>query len=111
MDSMPWLVSWIGKTDRDASEGKTNGEYGPIATALRIGKRYDRIYLLTNYEFAASQRYCAWLERETGYKAESVDLYQVDLTSLIDYGSIYTEVASNLKQAGLPRVTSNSLST
>jgi len=99
-----WLISWIGKTDHDAAEAKTKGgEVGPIATALLGNKRYDRVYLITNYEFEASKRYCDWLERKTGYDTTSVDLYQVDLASPIDYASIYQGVTKNLKQAGLPR--------
>ena len=103
MAQSTWLISWIGKTDHDAAEGRAKGDLGPIASALVGETRYDRIYLLTNYEFKASQRYCAWLEKKTGYKSAAVDLYQVDLASPIDYGSIYSEVTKNLKQAGLPR--------
>ena len=104
MTRASWLISWIGKTDHDAAEGKTKaGEVGPIASALLGQRRYDRIYLLTNYEFDASKRYCEWLEKKASYRPDSVDLYQIDLTSPIDYASIYDEVTKNLKQAGLPK--------
>ena len=103
MAQASWLISWIGKTDHDAADGRAKGNVGPIASALLAEKRYDRIYLLTNYEFEQSQRYCEWLEQKTGYRSSAVDLYQVDLTSPIDYASIYGEVSKNLKQAGLPR--------
>lgn len=103
MPQQSWLVSWIGKTDHDSAAGKAGGDLGPIASTLVGERRYDRIYLLTNYAFVDSKKYCAWLEKKTGYKSSQVDLYRIDLTSPIDYGSIYTEVCKNLKQAGLPR--------
>lgn len=98
-----WLVSWIGKTDHDAAAGRSKDDLGPIASALTGERRYDRVYLLTNYEFAQSKQYCAWLEKKAGYKPSQVDLYGVELNSPIDYASIYGEVSKNLKQAGLPR--------
>jgi DNA-binding NtrC family response regulator len=61
------------------------------------------VYLLTNYPFEQSRDYCAWLQEKCNYADDKVDLYRVDLTSPIDYASIYTEVSSNLKQARLPR--------
>jgi len=103
MSDEKWLVAWIGKTDHEAAEGKLGKDLGPIATALVGEARYSRIYLLTNYEFARSKRFCAWLEKTAGYSSKQVDLYQVDLESPIDYAAIYTAVASNLKGAGLPR--------
>ena len=98
-----WLVAWIGKTDHDAAEGKLGQDVGPIATALAGAKRYDRVYLLTNYEFDRSQSYCAWLEKKAGYSDRQVDLYRVDLPSPIDYAAIYAEVSAHLKAAGLPQ--------
>lgn len=98
-----WLVAWIGKTDHEAAEGKLGKDLGPIATALIGEMRYSRVYLLTNYEFSRSKRYCAWLEKTAGYAAKQVDLYHVDLDSPIDYAAIYEAVSRNLKGAGLPR--------
>lgn len=103
MGKKSWLVAWIGKTDHDAAEGKLGQDIGPIATALAGADRYDRVYLLTNYEFARGKNYCAWLEKRAGYSDRQVDLYQVDLRSPIDYAAIYAEVSSHLKGAGLPR--------
>ena len=98
-----WLIAWIGKTDHDAAEGKLGKEIGPIATALVGELRYSRVYLLTNYEFSRSARYCSWLETTVGYAPGLIDLYQVDLDSPIDYAAIYKGVSANLKAAGLPR--------
>jgi DNA-binding NtrC family response regulator len=98
-----WFVSWIGAADHESSESKRGADIGPIATALCAEKRYDRIYLLTNYDFDRSKKYCEWLESKSNYSASRTDLYRVDLTSPIDYADIYAEVSSNLHQAGLPR--------
>lgn len=103
MTTKTWLIAWIGKTDHECAEGLHGNQVGPIATALIGQHRYDRVYLLTNYDFARSQRYCAWLENKTGYPGNTVDLYQLDLASPIDYGEIYDQVSGHLRRAGLPR--------
>lgn len=98
-----WLISWIGKTDHDAAEGRLGKDVGPVATALMDETRFDRVYLLTNYEFERGRRFCTWLEKKCGYSDSVVDLYRVDLPSPIDYAAIYEEVSKNLKAAGLPK--------
>lgn len=98
-----WLISWIGAADHECAESKRGADLGPIATALQGKQRYDRIYLLTNYDFERSKNYCTWLESISGYEPSSIDLYSVDLVSPIDYSDIYTQVSTNLTQAGLPR--------
>lgn len=89
--------------DHECSEDRHGADAGPIATALLGVHCYDRVYLLTNYDFERSKRYCAWLEKRTGYASAAVDLFQVDLSSPIDYGEIYTQVTNNLGGARLPR--------
>jgi transcriptional regulator with PAS, ATPase and Fis domain len=103
MTTKKWLIAWIGKTDHECAEGLHGKDAGPIASALAGEIRYDRVYLLTNYEFERSKRFCSWLEARTGYRDDQVDLYQVDLSSPIDYGEIYSQVSANLVQAGLPQ--------
>lgn len=103
MTNKTWLIAWIGKMDHECSEGQHGADAGPIATALLGPHRYDRVYLLTNYDFDRSKRYCRWLEKKTSYPDAAVDLYQVDLSSPIDYGEIYTQVSTHLSAAGLPR--------
>jgi DNA-binding NtrC family response regulator len=103
MKNRTWLISWIGAADLECAEDKRGSDLGPIATALCGVKRYDRVYLLTNYDFDRSKGYCTWLEAVSKYESSAIDLYSVDLTSPIDYGDIYTQVSSNLQQAGLPR--------
>ena len=101
MHKKSWLVSWIGETDHQCSEGKRGNELGPIASALTPHGRFDKIRLLTNYDFARSQAYCHWLERTTGYA--DIELFQIDLPSPIHYAAIYEEVCAELKRARLPR--------
>ena len=103
MTKQKWLVSWIGGHDLRASEGQLGQDVGPIATALKGEARFDRVYLLTNYDFERSRGFCAWLEDQCGYEDKDVDLYSVDLPSPIDYAAIYTEVSKNLKAAHLPQ--------
>ncbi len=103
MKHRTWLISWIGAADLECAEDKRGSDLGPIATALCGVKRYDRVYLLTNYDFDRSKGYCTWLESVSKYDSSAIDLYSVDLTSPIDYGDIYTQVSSNLQHAGLPR--------
>ena len=102
MNSKSWLVAWIGAADHECAESRRGADLGPIATALLGQPLYDRVYLLSNYDFERSRNFCVWLESITGYQASAIDLYSVDLVSPIDYSDIYTQVSSNLSQAGLP---------
>lgn len=98
-----WLIAWVGETDHQCAEGRREGEFGPIATALKLGKKYDRVHLLTNYKFERSSAFCAWLERVTGYASSAVQLYGVELSSPINYAEIYEKVSGELTQARLPK--------
>jgi DNA-binding NtrC family response regulator len=98
-----WLISWIGATDHECAEAKRGSDLGPIATALCDKKHYDRVYLLTNYDFERSKNYCKWLGSISNHDTSGIDLYSLDLTSPIDYGDIYNQVCSSLQNAGLPR--------
>ena len=98
-----WLIAWVGETDHQCAEGKREGDIGPIATALKVGKRYNRVHLLTNYKFERSSAFCAWLEQLTGYAPSAVQLYGVELSSPINYAEIYEKVSSELTQARLPK--------
>lgn len=101
MEKKSWLVSWVGATDHQCAEGARGDDLGPIASALKLHERFDKVHLLTNYDFARSKAYCEWLEKTTGYSG--VDLYAVELSSPINYAEIYTQVSAELKQARLPR--------
>lgn len=102
MSKQSWLISWIGRTDLDSAAGALGEAVGPVASALLGNRRYDRVYLLTNYDHGRAKAYCEWLEVRCGYEPSKVDLYSVDLLSPIDYSDIYRKVSDNLHQAGLP---------
>ena len=102
-----WLISWVGGTDLKASQGKLpGGLLGPIASALmdkNLGK-FDKVHLLTNYDYEESKVYCEWLETQCGYTDSQVDLYPVELSSPIEYDEIYAAVCKELTAARLPSV-------
>jgi DNA-binding NtrC family response regulator len=102
MSNQSWLISWVGNADHESSEGKRDNELGPIASAVKLHEPpFDRIVLLTNYDYERTRHYAEWLEKVTG--CVSTDLYRVDLSSPIDYSSVYAEVSGQLKQLGVPR--------
>lgn len=103
MATKRWLISWIGNADHAASEGSSTIGNGPIATALAHATKFDRVCLLTNYPYARSAGFCAWLERHYDHTNEEVDLQEISLRSPIDYASIYDAVSKHLKDLGLPR--------
>ena len=102
MSTQSWLISWVGNADHEAAEGKRANELGPIASAVSLHEpAFDRILLLTNYDYERTRQYTQWMEKVTGYAG--TDLYHIDLSSPIDYSSVYSQVCAQLKQAGLPR--------
>ncbi len=101
MATESWLISWIGETDHRCAEGTVPGQLGPVASAIKLHAPFDRIHLLTNYAHARSTAYCQWLEQQ--FPGPRVDLYEVELSSPINYAEIYTRVSAELKQARLPR--------
>jgi len=74
MKHRTWLISWIGAADLECAEDKRSSDLGPIATALCGVKRYDRVYLLTNYDFDRSKGYCTWLESVSKYDSSAIRL-------------------------------------
>lgn len=103
MSGERWLVSWVGGTDHDAAEGRLSGNVGPIATALQFDKTFDKVYLLTNYAHNRSINYCNWLAKLVEMDPGRIDLFDIDLSSPVDYDAIHTEVSANLTAARLPR--------
>lgn len=97
MSKKSWLISWVGKADHDCAEG---GGLGPIASAIKAHSPFDKICLLTNYEFERTKAYCAWLERTAG--CVETDLYGVELSSPTNYAEIYKKVCAELKALRLP---------
>ena len=99
MKKESWLVSWIGATDHECAQGQRGSDVGPVAAALQSMPAFDRVHLLTNYPHARSLTYCRWLEHLIG---REVDLYEVSLSSPIDYANIYEAVSAELERAQLP---------
>ena len=96
-----WLVSWIGSNDLESARTDGAEGRGPIADAITSPTEFDRIYLLTNYDYEESRRYCAWLEKTRD--CVEADLFRIELNSPIDYAEIYEQVTAELRRAGLPR--------
>jgi DNA-binding NtrC family response regulator len=101
MSKESWLISWIGDTDHRCAEGLVQGQLGPIASAAKLHTPFGRIHLLTNYDHTRSANYCSWLEQQV--PGVRVDLFEIDLSSPINYAEIYAKVSEELKQARLPR--------
>lgn len=119
-----WLVAWIGSADLRAagvSPSTESGDsevgvsqranrdatpperIGPIAKALLTTERFNKVYLLTNYDATLSRRYCKWLEDLCGYAEDQVLLFDIELPNPTAYAAIYEQVSANLKSARLPR--------
>lgn len=101
MAKQRWLISWIGQTDLRSVECNGAEGLGPVASAITSPTDFDRVYLLTNFDYEESRRYCFWLEQTT--QCVDTDLYGIELSSPIDYAEIYERVCEELKRAGLPR--------
>lgn len=100
-----WLVSWIGESDLAAFESGENKGVGPVANALLLHAKFDRVFLLTNYAYQRSVDYCTWLQDRTGYESSTVDLQEIELEDRnpTNYASIYEEVCKHLKSLRLPQ--------
>jgi transcriptional regulator with PAS, ATPase and Fis domain len=103
MTSSRWLIAWLGAADHKAAEGQHGNEIGPVAAALRADPGYERVYLLTNYPHERSVRYCDWLTTSVGVDPNRIDLFDIELSSPIDYDAIHKQVSANLAAARLPR--------
>lgn len=100
MSKKTWLISWVGKADHDCAEGRRDNDLGPVASAIKAHAPFDKICLLTNYEFDRTKAYCTWLEKTTG--CVETDLYGVELSSPTHYAEIYERVSRELKTLRLP---------
>lgn len=100
MSKKTWLISWVGKADHDCAEGARGGDIGPIAAAVKAHAPFDKICLLTNYEFERSKAFCTWLEETTG--CVETDLFGIELSSPTNYAEIYEKVSRELKALRLP---------
>lgn len=92
------LVSWIGGNDLTATTD--DAPSGPIASTLqRLG--FARVELLYSYPDAQVQPYLKWLAGRT--QAE-INARKVELTSPVDYDSVYQAASNHLKTLSAPDV-------
>jgi DNA-binding NtrC family response regulator len=86
------LVSWIGRTDCDAADGKLKG-VGPVAQAL-LSRQFDRVVLLSNYGRVVDRSYQRWVRQHTGARLE---VQAKTLRSPTHLGDIYLAVSETLQ--------------
>lgn len=84
------LICWLGRTDLDASEGKSGVGLGPIASAATVAS-YDEIVLLNNWDKSPALHFTQWLKEQT--KAVITLLHQV-ISGPTDFGEIYKAASS-----------------
>ncbi len=88
------LLSWLGRTDIDASKGGKSGGIGPIAqAATRID--FDRIEIHSNYPESEYKNYARWLYKLG--KTKPV-ITAVKLTDPTDYVNIFEAARRKIKE-------------
>ncbi len=88
------LLTWIGRTDLQASTGIPEAGLGPIGQAVKA-REYDEVVLISNYDKKQSAAYQKWLLNQT---AKAVTLQLETLTTPTDFGGIYDAVVRTLEQ-------------
>lgn len=88
------LVSWVGRTDLDASRGDQKAGDGPIGQALKA-RTFDEVHLLSNYALEETSRYAAWARKHTTAEVTSK---VVNLEDPTDFMGIYRVVDPVLRQ-------------
>jgi transcriptional regulator with GAF, ATPase, and Fis domain len=88
------LITWVGKTDLQASSGDANAGLGPIGQAVKA-RQFDEVILISNYDKRRSTAYQKWLMAQT---AKSATLCLESLSSPTDFGDIYGAVVRNVEE-------------
>src|SRR5258705_7560671 len=88
------LITWVGKTDLQASSGDANAGLGPIGQAVKA-RKFDEVILISNYDKKQSTAYRKWLMAQT---AKPATLYLESLSSPTDFGEIYGAVVRNVEE-------------
>ena len=83
------LLSWVGQTDLDCAQGERGDQRGALAAIAEQAGPFGRIVLLSNYSVAQGNRYLKWLQTR-GHR--EVELHQVRLRSVVDFGEIFQAV-------------------
>ena len=90
---MDILVSWIGRTDLNASLGKVDGD-GPVANILSA-RPFDDVHLLANYPKPEVEAYMDWLKEKIGREAHA---HFHALKSPTDFEEIFPACRKTLKE-------------
>lgn len=93
------LLTWLGRNDLDAAQ---KGQRGPIASILLDSEwPFDEVRILANDWFDQIAQYEAWLKKQlaTRNRAAAITFREVELTSPIDYSSIYMSARAELERA------------
>ena len=86
------LVSWVGQTDLNASQGKDVGA-GPVAQVV-TNREYDLIVLLSNYPKQETAAYIQWLEPQV---STTIEIQLVELSGPTNFGEIYEVVTRRVR--------------
>jgi len=79
------LISWVGRTDLQAADGKPEAGDGPVGQAVQKID-FDEVNLLCNYAKSDSDKYIKWVKRKS--KARIIP-HQIRLTGPTNFGEIY----------------------
>ncbi len=93
------LITWVGRTDLQAADGKTEAGEGPVGQAVE-NIDFDEVNLLCNYPKSDADKYVKWVKKKT--RARIIP-HQIKLTGPTDFGEIY-EAAVKVITGVLTRV-------
>jgi transcriptional regulator with GAF, ATPase, and Fis domain len=82
------LVSWVGNTDLQASQGDPKAGLGPLGQAF-TKRSFDEIALLSNYKKPQNDAYLRWAKPQTQAK---LTLQHVDLPDPTEFLAIFQAV-------------------
>jgi sigma54-dependent transcription regulator len=89
------LLAWIGKTDLRAPTETEQVGLGPIAQALEA-RKFDEVYLLSDYGDRVDGHYLKWLRLRTKTK---VEVLREPLSGPTQFGEIYEAAVRSAKRA------------
>lgn len=93
-NSTQLLVSWLGRTDINASQGLSGTGLGPVAQSIEQDE-YAHVVLLNNYPAEESVCYEKWLR--VAYPNTALDVRQVSLSGPTNYKEIFETALSVLE--------------
>lgn len=88
------LVSWIGRTDLEASAGNPKAGKGPLGQSVTKLK-FDEIHLISDYGRRESDEFVKWL---ASLSSAPINLHMCKLSGPTEFGEIYEVVSGVLAQ-------------